>query len=165
MGRSIGDRHERCEILLIDDLGSPTRQAGERTKRVQPTRVLLAGMTRMLTDIVKGIIASQADFDLAGEIIGEDGLLLQAATDAEVDVMVVGPLLVIGSNEYHHLLYGRPRMKIVAIAADGREAALHELQPHVIPLGEVSPASLITAIRSASHPAGANTSRRVRGND
>jgi len=95
---------------------------------VQPTRVLLAGMTRMLTDIVKGIIASQEDFHLAGEIIGQDGLLLQAATDAEVDVMVVGPLAVIGSNEYYPLLYGRPRMKIVAIAADGREAALHELQ-------------------------------------
>jgi hypothetical protein len=118
----------------------------------------------MLTDIVKGIVASQEDFDLAGEIIGQDGLL-KAATDAEVDVMVVGPLVVIGSNEYRDLLYGRPRMKIVAITADGREAALHELQPHVIPLGEVSSASLITAIRSASHPDGANTSHRVQGND
>jgi hypothetical protein len=118
----------------------------------------------MLTDIVKGIVASQEDFDLAGEIIGQEGLL-QAVTDAQADVMVVGSLVAPASNEYRDLLYGRPGMKIIAIAADGREAVLHELQPHVIPLGEVSPASLSAAIRSASHPDGTNASHRVQGND
>jgi hypothetical protein len=114
----------------------------------------------MLIDIVKGIVASQDDFNLAGEMIGQDGLL-QAATDAQADVTIVGPLVAAGSDNFRDLLYGRPQMTIVAISSDGREAILHQLKPHVIPLGEVSPASLIAAIRSASNPDGANAGYRV----
>jgi hypothetical protein len=40
-------------------------------------------------------------------------------------------------------------LKILAIAADDRRGFLHELQPHVIPLGELSPTVLLDAIRAA----------------
>jgi hypothetical protein len=101
----------------------------------------------MLTDIVKNIIVSQEDFDLAGEITSHNELL-QAATETQADVIVVGGFALTEPKIFQDLLYGRPLLKIVAIAADGRNAFLHELQPHLIPLGEVSPASLIAAIRS-----------------
>jgi hypothetical protein len=48
-------------------------------------------------------------------------------------------------------------MKIIVIATDGRTAFLYELQPHSVPLGEVAPSSLITAIRNAPHSGGAAT--------
>jgi hypothetical protein len=105
----------------------------------------------MLMDIVKSIVISQADFDLAGEIVGTDGLL-QAAMDVQADVVVLGGLASAGNDNYHDLLYGRPRIKVIVIAASGREAVLHELQPQLIPLGDVAPASLIAAIRGTPHP-------------
>jgi hypothetical protein len=124
-------------------------------KQLRRIRVLLAGMPRMLMDIVKNIVVSQEDFDLAGEISGRNGLL-QAATDTQADVVVVGGFAATELKIYQDLLYGRPLLRIVAIAADGRNAFLHELQPHLIPLGEVAPASLIAAIRNAPHTDGAS---------
>jgi DNA-binding NarL/FixJ family response regulator len=124
-----------------------------KTERSHEIRVLLAEMPRMLIDIVKSIIASQLDFALAGEISGQERLL-QAAIAKRADVIVVGALMTTETSDYRDLLYRRPRTKIIAIAADGRHALLHELQPHVTPLDEVSPASLIAAIRGASHPDG-----------
>jgi DNA-binding NarL/FixJ family response regulator len=104
----------------------------------------------MLMDIVKNIVTSQEDFDLAGEIAGTDGLL-QAATDVQADVVVLGASAATENDHYHHLLYGRPRIKIIVIAADGRDAIVHELRPRLIPLREVAPASLIEAIRGTAH--------------
>jgi hypothetical protein len=102
----------------------------------------------MLMDIVKNIVVSQDDFYLAGVVVGLDGLL-QAAADAQADVIVLGASASAEIKDYHDLLYGRARMKIIAIATDGRTAFLCELQPHLVPLGEVAPSSLIAAIRNA----------------
>jgi hypothetical protein len=113
----------------------------------------------MLMDIVENIVVSQDDFDLAGKVTDRDGLL-QAATDMQADVIVLGALAATEAKDYHDLLYGRPRMKIIAISTDGRDAFLHELQPHLIPVGEVAPASLIAAIRSARHSGGASPTAR-----
>jgi DNA-binding NarL/FixJ family response regulator len=101
----------------------------------------------MLMDIVKNVVASQDDFELAGEIIGREGLL-KVATQVQADFVILRASPEPDTEEYHELLYGHPRMKIIAIAADGREAAMHELHPRLIPLGEVAPETLITAIRS-----------------
>jgi DNA-binding NarL/FixJ family response regulator len=101
----------------------------------------------MLMDIVKTIVVSQDDFDLAGEIIGRDGVI-QAAKDAQADVIVLRALVATEIKGYHDLLYDRPRMKIISIAIDGRDAIVHELQPHLIALGEVAPDSLVAAIRA-----------------
>ena len=116
-------------------------------------RVLLAGMPRILMDMVKNIVVSQDDFTLAGEMIAWDGLV-KAAADARADVVVLRALATTEAAEYRDLLYSRPRIKIIAIAEDGRDATLHELQPHLIPLADVAPASLIAAIRSAAHSEG-----------
>jgi DNA-binding NarL/FixJ family response regulator len=118
---------------------------------MQRIRVLLAGMPRMLMSIVKNIVVSQDDFELAGEIMGENGLQ-QAATEVQADVIILGALAE--TKDYHDLLWSNPRTKIIAIAADGRDAVLHELQPRMIPLDEVSPVKLVAAIRNAVHSEG-----------
>jgi DNA-binding NarL/FixJ family response regulator len=121
-----------------------------------PIRVLLAEIPRILTDIIKDITASHEDIDVIGERAGFDDLT-QTAIRTQADVVVVGKANGSGDDDYCELLRRRPRLKILAISADGRRGFLHELQPRVIPLGELSPNSLIDAIRgkSTSHNAGA----------
>jgi DNA-binding NarL/FixJ family response regulator len=104
----------------------------------------------MMMDIVRNIVVSQDDFDLVGIVDGLDGLL-QAATDAQADVIILSAAPAAEGKDYADLLYGRARIKIIVIATDGRTAFLYELQPHSVPLGEVAPSSLIAAIRNAPH--------------
>jgi DNA-binding NarL/FixJ family response regulator len=110
----------------------------------------------MLMDIVKDIIADEADIALVGEVAGSTNLA-QAATQARADVVVLGKAGPGGNDDYRDLLYRRPRMKVLAIAADGKRAFLHELQPRVVALGEISPASLVQAIRECAPPRAAAT--------
>jgi hypothetical protein len=102
----------------------------------------------MLTDIVSAIITSQEDFELAGEAASTAGLAAMAK-DAAADVVVLGSPAASETSNYFDVLYARREMKIVAIDSDGRQAVLHELRLHVSPLGEVSAATLIAAIRGS----------------
>lgn len=110
----------------------------------------------MLVDIVKSIIASHEDIKVIGELAGRDELL-EAATRTQADVLVLGKTATGDNDDYCTLLYGRPQLKILAITADGRRGFLHELQPRVMSLGEVSPASLIDAIRGTASSCSAGT--------
>lgn len=102
----------------------------------------------MLGDIIRAIIVSQDDFELAGEV-ADSRRISSVAGGLAVDVLILGPSVGVSGADCETLLYERPRMKIVAIAADGRHADLHKLRPEVVPLAEISPASLIMAIRGA----------------
>lgn len=119
-----------------------------------PIRVLLADMPRMMRDIIRDITSSHKDIDVIAELAQRDELI-EAAIRTRADVVVVGKVTGSGQDEYRDLLRKRPRLKILAISADGRRGFLHELQPRVIPLGEVSPDSLIEAIRGTSAADGA----------
>lgn len=110
----------------------------------------------MLVDIIKDITASHEDIDVIGELTDHDELT-QTAIRTRADVVVVGKATENGRDDYRDLLRRRPQLKVLAITADGRRGFLHELQPRVISLGEVSPSSLIDAIRgkTAARNAGA----------
>jgi hypothetical protein len=101
-------------------------------------------MPRMLTDIVRTIIDSQDDFELAGEVVGNADVA-HAADEAAADVKG-------GAANCVKVLYTRPYIKIVAIEPDGRRAMFHELQPSVVSLGEISPETLIAAVRHRCGP-------------
>jgi hypothetical protein len=102
----------------------------------------------MLVDIVRDIIARHEDLALAGEVAGHDGLL-PAARAAKADVILLAEPASGKVCRYEPLLYDRPRLKILAITADGREGFLHKLRPEVISLGELSPDVIVKAIRGA----------------
>jgi len=129
-------------------------------KGPKSVRVLVAAMPRILVDIIKGIVTSQHDFALVGEVSSEDELL-QAAIDRRADVIIIGALAKTKSSDLHSLLYRRPRMKLIAIADGGRTAVLYELQPHIIPLEEISSTTLIAAIRSTPDSGGAPAFERL----
>jgi DNA-binding NarL/FixJ family response regulator len=107
----------------------------------------------MLGDIVKNVIASHEDIDVAGEIEGHTGLL-EAAMRTQADVVVLRESASSASEIYCELLYGRPRLKILAITADGHRGFLYDLQPRIVELGEMSSTTLVDAIRDASRAAG-----------
>lgn len=100
----------------------------------------------MLTDIVRNIIVSQTDLEFAGEANGVANLV-RTAKNKRADVLVIGAAAVQDASGYNDLLYQRPRMSIVAIDADARGAQVFDLRPHVSHLGEISPTTLVAALR------------------
>lgn len=120
---------------------------------MRTVRVLLAGMPRMLADIVSAIVASQTDFELVGDAVGTAGLAL-AASQAAADILIRGGRLQ--RREALRLLWRSPRMKIVTIDPDGHGGALYELRLDRSVLDEISPIALVAAIRGAE-----NSNRRA----
>ena len=82
------------------------------------------------------------------EIVGEvrAGQLPDAVAERQADVLVIG---VDDPRLAERLLPRRPRLKVFAVADQGRACALYELRPHRIEFGEVSPDELVEAIRAA----------------
>jgi DNA-binding NarL/FixJ family response regulator len=120
---------------------------------VERVKVLLAGMPGMLIDIVRSIVATDADLTVVGEA-ADQVELIDMARRRLADVVVLGPGLAAGREVHYDLLQAHPPLKIVAIGSDGRNAVLHELRPVARPLGEISHATLIAALRTASRPFG-----------
>ena len=116
------------------------------TDRLSKVRVLVAGMPRMLTDIVRNIVTSQPDLVFVGEAEGV-ACLAWIATQSPVDVLVIGAAAVQDATGYTDLLYQHPKMSIVAIDADARGAQIFDLRTHVSHLGEISPTTLVAALR------------------
>jgi hypothetical protein len=105
----------------------------------------------MLTDIVRNIIISHEDLEFAGEAACVSGLE-QTAQNVSADVLVIGAAPDENNTVCVDLLYARPRMRIVAIHDNGREAQFFQLRPHIEHLGELSPDALIAALRYRPEP-------------
>ena len=100
----------------------------------------------MLTDIIRNIVTSQPDLEFAGEAEGV-ARLARIVKQSHIDVLVIDAAAVQGASGYKDLLYQRPRMSIVAIDANARGAQIFDLRPHVAHLGEISPTTLVAALR------------------
>jgi hypothetical protein len=83
----------------------------------------------MLSGIVTELVSAEPDLAIVAEV-------------GEADVAVTQLEGGVGD-----LLRDRPRLRVIALSADGREASSFELRPHETKLGEVSPAALLEAIR------------------
>ena len=112
-------------------------------------RILLAGMPRMLLDMITDIVAPHPEMMVAGEM--QDMADIRAAvrkTRADV-VILIEPAIDL-PQEHQELLYSRPRLGVLSITRDGRHFFLHKLRPVRTALGEVSPESLVQAIQSSA---------------
>ena len=112
----------------------------------EPINVVLIGLTGMLSQIVRGILA-EPDVRVAAELSGNGGATnLDRAPEADV--------VILASDDHtlpraaRELLAARPRMKVLTIRDDGRETFLYELRPFQIQLGQVSPQTLLDAVRT-----------------
>ena len=112
-------------------------------------RILLAGMPRMLLDMITDIIALHAEMMVAGKM--EDTADIRAAVKkTRADVVILTEPTIGPSQNYQELLYGRRHLGVLSITSDGRQFYLHKLRPVRTALGEVSPEGLVQAIQSSA---------------
>jgi hypothetical protein len=129
-------------------ISAPSGSETNGTPQLKPIRVLLVGMPRMQIDIVKNILASQKEIVVVGETV-DPSEVSRAVTAVKANVVVISEAAV--PSSYRELLYRRPRLRIIAIIADGRQARVHHLQPDVATILDLSPTSLVAAIRGTDY--------------
>ena len=108
-------------------------------------RILLADMQPMLREIVRDTLTRQPDMEIVGDLDGSKGILQSLE---HVDVAIVGAREPDDSPLAEQMLQASPSTRVLAIATSGQSATLWDLRPYKVSLGDVSPASLIRAIRS-----------------
>jgi hypothetical protein len=101
-------------------------------------------MPRLLHDIVEEMVRTQPDMEL---VAATDDLTLQrAVTTRRPDVLIIAEGDVRGAHE--KLLLANPRLKLLVVGRDGRQA--HVLELLRTPVPNVSPQGLVDAIRAAA---------------
>lgn len=112
----------------------------------EPINVVLIGITGMLSQIVRGILA-EPDIRVTAELSSNgDHPDLRRAADADVAILASDDYTLPAAGR--ELLAARPGMKVLTIRDDGRETFLYELRPFQVQLGQVSPQTLLEAIRT-----------------
>jgi DNA-binding NarL/FixJ family response regulator len=112
----------------------------------EPRRILVVGPP-FLCSLVREIVADADDVEVVGELDDDGGLIAAVAQrDADFVIVAVGDLA--HGDVQLDLLERRPRAKVLALAGEGRDAVLWELRPQRARLGEISPDTLLAAIRS-----------------
>jgi DNA-binding NarL/FixJ family response regulator len=101
----------------------------------------------MLREIVRDSVTRQSDMEIVGDF-GERNEFLEAVE--RVDVAIIGTRQPDDSRLAHQVLEASPHTKVLIIATNGGSAALWELRPYKVRLDDVSPESLIRAIRAGA---------------
>jgi DNA-binding NarL/FixJ family response regulator len=121
---------------------------------VDRIRVVVSGMPRMLREMVTALVQAQADMAVVGAASSDAELHpLALRTAPDVVILAVDDDGVPAAGR--ELVYREPHVKLIAVAAAGRQAWLYELRPVERPLGEMSPEVLVETIRAAAGSAAA----------
>jgi DNA-binding NarL/FixJ family response regulator len=110
---------------------------------LEPKRILLVGLPRLLEQIVAEALVGAEDLALVG-ISSKLDDLSGAAEEARADVVV---LRGADRAQVMTLLEQHPRLAVLSIDGDGRDSSLCALRPECIRIVDVSPTSLVAAIR------------------
>lgn len=103
-------------------------------------------MPRILREIIEQAVADEPDMEI---VDAGDVPLREAVESSKADFVIAGADY--NFAEVARVLDERPRLRVLAVAGDGREAFLYELRPTRTPLGEVSPRTIVDAIRGARY--------------
>jgi DNA-binding NarL/FixJ family response regulator len=109
-------------------------------------RILLAGMSTMLTAIITAALEQSPDMTIAG-VASERDDLAALVRSAQVDVVVIQAAEPGDSGRFRPLLLSFPALKVIAITSDGKGGFLHEMRPWSMQLVELSAATLLSALR------------------
>lgn len=117
-----------------------------------PTRVVLGTMPPLLGDIVRETLIRQTDFEVLAEVETRSEII-SAVQHTRAHVVVVG----ISPDDWstlstllRELLAQHPRLTIIALASDGRSGYVYQLQPRTVAIDDISPNSLVRAIRATA---------------
>jgi DNA-binding NarL/FixJ family response regulator len=112
-------------------------------------RILLVHPEGLLRDVVHDVLQGQHDMQVVGQLGDQDGVA-DALARTGADLVVWGLDECRMPELWWRLFAHRPRLAVIAVDRDGREAALWRLEPRRTPLGELSPSFLVAAIREAA---------------
>jgi len=111
---------------------------------VEPTRILLIDMPRMLRETVRYVVACAPLLEVVAELDGVADFAAAART-YDPQVVITDPH---GCDRaaIARLLDARPRIRVLTIEDDGRRGVLHRLAPEALPLGDLSRERLLEAL-------------------
>jgi len=103
-------------------------------------------MPPLLREIVRGTLARAPDLDVVGE--HDASADLRAAVEEDgADFLIVGSEAT-AEAAVHSLVGADLGVRALEVQSDGKESVLYELRPHRVPLGEISPETLLRTIRA-----------------
>jgi hypothetical protein len=114
-------------------------------------RVLLAGMSKLLANIVAATLALAPDIVLVG-VNGEEEDVATTVSATRADALVTQANEPQDGEAFRPLLLGFPALKVIAIGGDGSRGFLHELRLVSTRLEELSSSSLLAALRGEPPP-------------
>jgi hypothetical protein len=112
-------------------------------------RILLAGMSNMLSSIVISLLADEPYAAIAGQVPQGDDLASKIR-QAECDVLIVRTDHPDASETFSDLLAAFPKLSVVAIDGCCASGFLHELRLCSVPLSEISATTLRDVLRARS---------------
>lgn len=112
-----------------------------------PIRVVLVDLPQMLSDIIRDILGRETDIVVAGETRTDDAELVEVLP--EVDVAIVGTVDHELPPPCLELMRAHPHTRVLTVSGDARESFLYELRPWKMPLGSISPETLLEAVRTS----------------
>lgn len=116
---------------------------------MQPSRILLVGLPRMLRDLITNIVNDQGDIRIVGHL-RSDGVSLRDLERTEPDMIIVGLRDSKIPDVCKTLVERHAATKVVGLYGEGRRGILYELKPHAVMLGEVSRQMLLEIMREVS---------------
>jgi DNA-binding NarL/FixJ family response regulator len=114
---------------------------------VATIQILLVNMPRLLAEIVHTIIAPHHDLHAVADLTGAYEQVTAELRQVDVDVVILSIHKPESALLLTQLLETRPATRVLVVGGDGRQGFVCE------PVGELSPASLLDAIRGSGSPA------------
>ena len=109
--------------------------------------LVLATMPPLLGEIVRGTLEGQGDMEILAEVARPEQIL-SAVERTGANVAVVGIPSSDSRALVHELLAVQPRLSIVALTNDGRIGYVHSVRPGEAAIADISPVTLLDAIRA-----------------
>src|SRR5439155_990331 len=131
-----------ADVTATIESGAGGRGGGSRSRMPGgSTRIVLVNLPRMLREIIEDVVAAAPDLDVV-ETLDKPTGLIAVVDGAKADFLIAGDDAL---EDVGVLLRERPRLKVLAVACDGRQTFLYELGPQKVALDEVSPQNLLEA--------------------
>lgn len=128
----------------------------ENTGTFQYMRILLAGMSNMLSSIITAALAQAPDLVVAGQI-GDDEDLTAQISLTKADAVITQSSTPEAIERFVPLLRRFPELKVVAIHSASNSGFVHQVRPYSTRLPELSAEVLQAVLRAPFAPV-----RRVR---
>ena len=115
---------------------------------LDPIRILITPMPRLLQQIIERMLASQPDMVVVGQAKSSESVAT-AARRVRADMVILREGQEGIGGKPWQTLNENPRLKILTMSADGHRATRYEMRPHQVEIDDISHENLIEAIRAA----------------